>query len=72
MKVMALTVIGGLPACVVLSMDHPNPNHENHINIAYRYWQEKTPVHDWYAILLVFDTTMSVYTPSDFQRTFHR
>lgn len=69
---MALSMMGGAPIVSVLSDYHANPNQENHINIAYRYWQNKLPSDGWKAILLVWENDMSVYTVTDFIRTFHR
>ena len=67
MKVLGLRCKAGIPILDLLCADHPNPEHENHIEIARRYYQTEQYGH-WSAILLIHgQELMSVYKSEQFQ-----
>lgn len=67
MKILGLRCVAGMPILDVLCSNHDNKIHENHIEIARRYWLVEP--NKWAAIVLIFtDNDMSVYTATNFMR----
>jgi hypothetical protein len=58
-----------LPVMDLLEKGYVNVNHENHIEIARRYW-ELRPVGDRYSaiVFVIGDDFMTVHTPDEFLR----
>lgn len=72
MKIFALKVKAGCPLIELLCVNYDNSRHENHIEIARKYWLVEP--NDRKAIILVYgegEHGSSTYTYSDFQRTYH-
>lgn len=68
MNILGLRCAAGMPILDVLCLHHDNKIHENHIEIARRYWLVEP--NKWQAIALIITADhMAVYTASDFRRT---
>lgn len=67
MKILGLSLMGGLPIMHMLCVNYDNPRHENHIEIARRYWNVEP--NKYKAIILVItDNDMTVYNQDNFRR----
>lgn len=72
MKIVAVKIKAGIPCIELLCVNYNNSIHENHIEIARRYWLVEP--NERKAIILIHNDNEygnSFYTATDFRNTYH-
>lgn len=66
MKILGLRYSMGIPLVEMLCTFYDNKSHENHIEIARRYWKVEPTKYD-VILLLLTENHLNAYTANDFR-----